>query len=80
MALKKAAEVSPEVRRKSIEADVAAYLAAGNKIEKIPSGTSSQDSQGRGKQLGLGPPKEEGTDEQERSKNEPEGEEDAKNK
>ena len=59
MAQKKVPEVSPELRRKSIEADVAAFLAAGNKIEEVPSGVSSQDPQGRGKQLRLGPPKEE---------------------
>ena len=60
MAQKKTAEDSSELRRKSIEEDVAAFLAAGNKIEEIPSGLSSQDSQGRGKQLRLGPSKEEG--------------------
>lgn len=54
MAQKKIPEVSPELRRKSIEADVAAYLAAGNKIEEVPTGTSSQDPQGRGKQLRSG--------------------------
>ena len=58
MAQKKVPEISPELRRKSIEADVAAYLAAGNEIEVIPSGTTTHDSQGRGKQLRLGPPKE----------------------
>ena len=58
MAQKKTPEISPELRRKSIEADVAAYLAAGNQIEVIPSGTTNYDSQGRGKQLRLGPPKE----------------------
>ena len=74
MAQKKAAEVSSELRRKSIEEDVAAFLAAGNKIEEIPSGTSSQDPQGRSKQLRLGSPKEEGTDKQESAKNPTEGE------
>ena len=59
MAQKTTSEASPELRRKSIEADVEAYLAAGNKIEEVPSGISSQDPQGRGKQLRLGPPKEE---------------------
>ena len=59
MAQKNTSETSPELRRKSIEEDVAAYLAAGNKIEEVPSGISSQDPQGRGKQLRLGPPKEE---------------------
>lgn len=63
MAQKKTPDVSPELRRKSLEADVAAFLAAGNKIEEIPSGISSQDPQGRGKQLRLGPPKEEGKNE-----------------
>ena len=59
MAQKNTSETSPELRRKSIEEDVAAYLAAGNKIEEVPSGISSQDPQGRGKQLRLGLPKEE---------------------
>ena len=58
MAQKNSPDISPELRRKSIEADVAAYLAAGNKIEEVPSGVSSQDPQGRGKQLRLGSPKE----------------------
>ena len=57
MAQKKASEVSPESRRKSIEADVAAFLASGKKIEQVPSGISSQDPQGRGKQLRLNPAK-----------------------
>lgn len=78
MAQKKAVEVSPEVRRKSIEADVAAYLAAGNKIEEIPTGTSSQDPQGRSKQLRLGKPKTEGSDEQESNQDKNEGEKDSK--
>ena len=50
-------EASPEVRRKSIEEDVAAFLAAGNKIDQVPSGLSAQDPQGRGKPLRLGSPK-----------------------
>ena len=74
MAQKKTAEVTPELRRKTIEEDVAAFLAAGNKIEEIPSGTSSQDPQGRGKQLRLGTPKAEGTDKQDSTKTETEGE------
>ena len=65
MAQKKAPEASSELRRKSIEADVAAFLAAGNKIEEVPSGTSSQDPQGRGKQLRLGRPKDKETEEKE---------------
>ena len=71
MAQKKTPEDSSELRRQAIEADVAAFLAAGNKIEEIPSGISSQDPQGRGKQLRLGPPKEEDkntTNEQEKEK------------
>ena len=63
MAQKKAPEASPELRRKSIEADVAAFLAAGNKIEEVPSGTTSQDPQGRGKQLRLGRPKDKESEE-----------------
>ncbi len=55
MAQKKTPEASSELRRKNLEADVAAFLAAGNKIEQVPSGTSSQDPQGRGKQLRLTP-------------------------
>lgn len=50
-------EASPELRRKSIEEDVAAFLAAGNKIDQVPSGLSAQDPQGRGKPLRLGTPK-----------------------
>ncbi len=59
MAQKKAAEPSAKLRRKSIEEDLAAYLTAGNKIEQVPSGMSSQDPQGRGKALRSGAP---GTD------------------
>ncbi len=57
MKQKKTIEASPEARRKTLEDDVAAYLAAGNKIDQIPSGTSSQDPQGRGQPLRLGSPK-----------------------
>ena len=57
MAQKKTIEVSPEMRRKSLEEDVAAFLAAGNSIEEVPSGLSAQDPQGRGKPLRLGTPK-----------------------
>lgn len=78
MAQKKTVEVSPEVRRKSLEADVAAYLAAGNKIEEIPTGTSSQDPQGRSKQLRLGSPKTEGNDKKDNSHEQVEPENDSK--
>ena len=54
---KTTSDESAQLRRKSIEADVAAFLAAGNQIEEIPSGVSSQDPQGKGKQLRQNPPK-----------------------
>ena len=57
MKQKKSPEDSSESRRKTIEADVAAYLAAGNKIDEVPTGVSSQDPQGGSKQLRLGPSK-----------------------
>ena len=63
MAQKKTSEDSPELRRKSIEADVAAFLAAGNQIEEVPIGISSQDTQGRGEQLRLSSAKDEKTTE-----------------
>ena len=47
-------DVTPAMRRKSIAEDVAAFLKAGNKIAKIPTGVSGQDPQGsRSKQLRL---------------------------
>ena len=62
MAKKKTPEISLGLRRKTLEADVAAYIAAGNKIEEIPSGYSSQDPQGRSKQLRLSKPTTEQSD------------------
>ena len=58
MAQKKSPDISPERRRKSIEADVQAYLAAGNKIEEVASGVSSQVSQAQSKPLRTKPTKE----------------------
>ena len=55
MAQKQSSDISPESRRKAIEADVASFLAKGNKIEQVPSGLSSQDPQGRSsRQIRLG--------------------------
>ncbi|MEM9622443.1 MAG: hypothetical protein AAF993_12385 [Pseudomonadota bacterium] len=56
MAQKKANEPSADLRRQTLAADVEAYLAAGNTIEKVPSGTSSQNPQGSSKPLRPGPP------------------------
>lgn len=71
MAKKKIPEVSPGLRRKALEADVAAFIAAGNKIEEIPSGVSSQDPQGRGKQLRLGANKTEQQQEEQKQQAQP---------
>ena len=60
MAPKKTIETSPDKRRQSIEADVAAYLDAGNKVEEVPSGITSHDPKGRGRQLRLSSAKEQG--------------------
>lgn len=51
MRTKAHAEPNAAVRRKSLESDVAAFLAAGNRIERIPDGVSAQDPQGRVKPL-----------------------------
>ena len=50
-------EQSPDARRKTIAADLKAYLEAGNKIDYIANGVSSQDPLGRGQPLRLGNPK-----------------------
>jgi hypothetical protein len=50
-------EPSTLERRKSIEADVQAFLASGKKIEQIPTGVSGQDAFGRSKHIVLGRPK-----------------------
>ena len=39
-------EVSPHQRREILAADVEAFLRAGNKIDRIPSGISGQDPRG----------------------------------
>lgn len=49
----KPALTSLEARR-IIEKDVAAFLAAGNKIQQIPSGVSGQDAMASRKHLVLG--------------------------
>ncbi|MCH1551388.1 MAG: hypothetical protein L7T19_09520 [Pseudomonadales bacterium] len=50
--MKKASvETTPAARRKNLADDVEAFLKAGNEIEKVPSGVSAQDPQGRGKPL-----------------------------
>jgi len=42
-------------RRRTLAADLDAFLASGRKIEQIPSGVSGQDPQGRSqKQIDLG--------------------------
>jgi hypothetical protein len=49
----KPALTSMEARR-TIEKDIAAFLAAGNKIQQIPSGVSGQDATASRKHLVLG--------------------------
>ena len=43
--------VSSRERRKALAEDVQAFLDSGNKIEKVPTGVSGQDSLGRSKQI-----------------------------
>ena len=57
MAKKPAAETPPSERRQALADDVAAFLNAGNKIKRIPSGVSGQDPLGRGQPFRLGNPK-----------------------
>ncbi len=51
------ADSTPGQRREALEADVKAFLKAGNKIQYIEDGVSAQDPQGKGKPLRLGNPK-----------------------
>ncbi len=48
-------QVSTDVLRKTLEADVDAFLAAGNKIETIPTGFTNQDPMGGRRHIVLGP-------------------------
>ena len=43
--------------RKSLEADVRAYLATGKKIEQVPTGFTNQDPLGGRRHIVLGPSK-----------------------
>lgn len=44
-------EPSSRERRKTLAADVQAFLDSGNKIEQVPTGVSGQDSLGRSKHI-----------------------------
>jgi len=48
-------QVSNEQVRKTLEDDVRAYLAAGKKIEQVPTGFSNQDPMGGRRHIILGP-------------------------
>lgn len=50
-------QVSNAEVRKSLEEDVRAYLAAGKKIEQVPTGFSNQDPVGGRRHIILGPSK-----------------------
>ncbi|MCZ6617358.1 MAG: hypothetical protein O7E57_04425 [Gammaproteobacteria bacterium] len=56
---KKKAEsrVSTQDMRKSIEADVKAFLKSGKKIEQVPTGFTNQDPLGGRRHIVLGPSK-----------------------
>ncbi len=47
--------VSNEQLRKTLEADVRAYLDSGKKIEQVPTGFSNQDPLGGRRHIVLGP-------------------------
>ncbi len=49
--------VSTQDMRKSIEADVKAYLKSGKKIEQVPTGFTNQDPLGGRRHIVLGPSK-----------------------
>lgn len=49
--------VSTHERRKSLAADVEAYLAAGKTIEQVPTGFTNQDPLGGRRHIILGPGK-----------------------
>ena len=51
------ARVSTQDMRKSIEADVKAYLKSGKKIEQVPTGFTNQDPLGGRRHIVLGPSK-----------------------
>ena len=51
------ARVSTHDMRKSIEADVKAYLKSGKKIEQVPTGFTNQDPMGGRRHIVLGPSK-----------------------
>ncbi len=48
-------QVSNEQVRKTLEDDVKAFLAAGKKIEQVPTGFSNQDPLGGRRHIILGP-------------------------
>lgn len=50
-------QVSNAQVRKTLEDDVRAYLAAGKKIEQVPTGFSNQDPLGGRRHIILGPSK-----------------------
>ena len=50
-------QVSNEQVRKTLEEDVRAYLAAGRKIEQVPTGFTNQDPMGGHRHIILGPAK-----------------------
>ena len=50
-------EPTSNQRREALAKDVEEFLKAGNVIQYIEDGVSTQDPQGRGKQLRLGPAK-----------------------
>ncbi|MCZ6890504.1 MAG: hypothetical protein O7H39_18600 [Gammaproteobacteria bacterium] len=54
---KKAANISSQDMRETLEADVRAYLASGNKIEQVPTGFTNQNPLRGRRQLVLGPGK-----------------------
>ena len=49
--------ISTHDMRKSIEADVKAYLKSGKKIEQVPTGFTNQDPLGGRRHIVLGPSK-----------------------
>jgi hypothetical protein len=51
------AQVSNEQMRKTLQDDVRAFLDAGNKIEQVPTGFSTQDPLGGRRHIILGPSK-----------------------
>lgn len=52
-------ETTAAVRRDALADDIDRFLKAGNEIQYIPNGVSSQDPQGRGKPLRLSNPQKE---------------------